>query len=414
MAWSNDGHRKSAQECLDRGVISGNIDHLAEIPEPQQSASHEARVSALSVLNELGGPQAIVSTPWHPDSWQPPVDPPPVDPPVDPPIDPDYDNVVVLSGVNKRYSVAAQDNTLYLGEDGATLDGDGVTQYAFHGKATNVGIRNLKVTGYTSREQYGPINAAANSKQWVVQDCEIFENAYAGISLDGDDHVIRNCHIHHNHQIGIKVRDGDGSLVEDCVIEFNNWLHEAREFWEAGGCKFARNTNLTVRNNEWLNNVGPGLWVDIDNHHVLLDSNTSKDNTGPGIFYEINGPAVISNNVIARCGSGMDWGWLWGAGLLVSTSYDLDIHSNTVTDCRNGIGIIDQNRGGSRNTADIGIYNNTVVNSGKTGAVTDRGNNSMYNTINFEGNSYSGGSFNWKSASGDLAWWKTIHPADGV
>jgi len=98
MPWTIPDHEASAIEAIQRGVISGNPDHLANVPEPLQSAQHQARVAALSILNELGGPTSVVEFPWTP-GWPPstpPVEPPPIGPDAFMSYDPS--GPIVLSG----------------------------------------------------------------------------------------------------------------------------------------------------------------------------------------------------------------------------------------------------------------------------------------------------------------------------
>ena len=66
MPWTIDDHRASAQEAIDRGLMQGDIDVLADVPEPLQSAQHQARVMSLSTLNATAGPYAVLSVPWTP------------------------------------------------------------------------------------------------------------------------------------------------------------------------------------------------------------------------------------------------------------------------------------------------------------------------------------------------------------
>lgn len=70
MGWTILDHEASAVEAIARGVISGNPDDLAKVPEPQQSSEHQARVAALSILSKLGGPTSVVEFPWTP-GWPP-------------------------------------------------------------------------------------------------------------------------------------------------------------------------------------------------------------------------------------------------------------------------------------------------------------------------------------------------------
>jgi len=74
MPFTIPDHEASAREAIQRGVITARLEHLAQVPEPQQSSEHQARVSALSILNELAGPTSVIGTPWTP-GW-PPIEPP--------------------------------------------------------------------------------------------------------------------------------------------------------------------------------------------------------------------------------------------------------------------------------------------------------------------------------------------------
>lgn len=88
MGWTIDDHKASAQEAIDRGLMQGDINVLAEVPEPLQSAQHQARVMSLSTLNVAAGPYEILDSPWEPWAYYNDGVEPPVDPPVEPPIDP--------------------------------------------------------------------------------------------------------------------------------------------------------------------------------------------------------------------------------------------------------------------------------------------------------------------------------------
>lgn len=72
--------RFSAKEAIDRGVISGVLEHLADVDPELQEVQHQARVSALSVLNRVAGPDSIIDQPWRPVEWAPVADAPPLAP----------------------------------------------------------------------------------------------------------------------------------------------------------------------------------------------------------------------------------------------------------------------------------------------------------------------------------------------
>ena len=162
--------------------------------------------------------------------------------------------------------------------------------------------------------------------------------------------------------------------------------------WSAGGTKFWDTEGLIVRNNHSQHNNGPGLWSDHDNNNTLYEGNLVEHNSTSGIFHEISYSAVIRNNTIR--GNGFSHAaWLWGAGIQIAASGDVEVYGNTVEGNFNGISLIQQNRGsGNRGpwvVKNVNVYNNTVS-GGKSGAVQDMGDNSIFSTNSFRGNTYRG------------------------
>src|SRR5437762_10124041 len=98
----------------------------------------------------------------------------------------------------------------------------------------------------------------------------------------------------------------------------------------------------TWDSNQVYNNVGPGLWCDINCQNLTISNNRTYDNAyGAGIMYEISVGGSINGNVSYGNGHGMTWGW--GAGILVSSSdggpNGLSIYNNTVAWNEAGISI---------------------------------------------------------------------------
>jgi parallel beta-helix repeat protein len=142
-------------------------------------------------------------------------------------------------------------------------------------------------------------------------------------------------------------------------------------------------------------NVGPGLWTDVDNINTVFEKNVVEDNTGTGIFHEISYDAIIRNNQVRRNGHST-CNWLYGAGILVAHSSNVEVHGNTVEDNCNGIVGIQQDRGagpyGPHELKNLYVHDNTVrMPSGQSGIADGSGGNAVYTSRNnrFESNSYS-------------------------
>jgi parallel beta-helix repeat protein len=336
--------------------------------------------------------------------------------------------VFMIHGTHYRQSVQPKDGQVFLGAAGAKLDGGDATQYAFHGSANDVVIRGLEIAYYAAPPHFGAVYVSGS--RWIVANNEIHHTRGEGVAVRDDlwtrsnpaavprDNVIRDNHIHHNHHLGIAVRGTVGTIIEGNEISYNNWLGEYDGGWEAGGTKFWETEGLIARNNYSHHNVGPGLWSDHDNNNTLYEGNTIEDNTGPGIFHEISYSAVIRNNTIRRNGLSQSV-WLWGAGILIAASPDIEVYGNLVEGNGNGISLIQQNRGsGNRGpwvVKNVNVYNNTVT-GGKSGAVQDMGDNSIFSTNSFRDNTYRGNvgwAWNNNNEMGWSSWQATGNDTNG-
>jgi len=342
----------------------------------------------------------------------------PVVPPVEPPVEPPPDDSVILipAGIHAGYTTEVEDGKTYRGEDGAILDGNGTVTSAFTGSADGVTIENLEIKNYDCPPQVGAIHLTGN--ELLVKDCEVHHNRGVGVKLRFSNRsVIVNNRIHHNHQLGISY-EGDDGLVQDNTIGFNNWLQENSWGFEAGGTKFWNTINLTVRGNHAHDNHGPGLWTDHDNIGTLYEGNLVEDNHACGIFHEISYGATIRNNIIRRNGiTNAGQGWLWAAGIVLASVQDVEVYENDLEGNYNGISLSQQDRGSGVNGEYVArnntVYNNTV-NGGKSGAVRDTPSDIFDADNRWYGNTYNDGhGFAWDNQWGDLAWWQAFHPQDG-
>ena len=283
---------------------------------------------------------------------------------------------LIKAGVHRRQQVTPKNDNSFVGESGAVLTGEDVTAYAFTGPAVRVTIRNLIVEHYDTPSSDAPIHCSS-AGYWVVEDNEIRFNAHIGIGA-GPRWVVRNNYIHHNGQLGM-VGAGEDIAIEGNEIAFNNTGgHDP--YWEAGGTKFVYTTNLVVRNNYVHDNAGPGLWTDINNINTLYEGNRVIGNDGPGIFHEISYDAVIRNNTVEGNGFGFT-AWIDGAGILVSSSPNVEIYGNTVRYNNDGIaakhGTLDQAdaKYGPWQLKNLWVHDNVIVmDAGQTGVVRDSNN----------------------------------------
>jgi hypothetical protein len=313
---------------------------------------------------------------------------------------------------------------IYIGDDpsGKRVE-TSVAEKAFYGQVNDVTITGLVIEKYAGPAQVGAIDTRdnpsgnTNGANWFIANNEVRNNHGVGIKSTDGSRVVGN-YVHHNGQLGLG-GDGPNMVIENNEISYNNAAGYAYG-WEGGGTKWSKSADLIVRNNYSHHNVGPGLWTDIDNIRTLYEGNRVTDNVGIGIFHEISYDAVIRNNYIAGNGYGHS-AWLWGAGIVVAASPNVEIYGNEVINNADGIAGIQQNRSdapssyGPQQVKNLYVHDNKITMSeGQTGLVQDIGDNGVFTNRNnrFVNNQYvlSGGGryFEWNNGSRTLSEWNSF------
>lgn len=282
----------------------------------------------------------------------------------------------------------------------------GETTAAFYGNHNNVVIRGLTIEKYANKPQSGAISCgiyidgrpAPQNSGWEIENNTLTLNHYSGLKLlFCPNATVRNNKFIRNGNSGLDGVFANNSIMEDNEIAFNNYaLFE--QGWEAGGAKFVHTSNFMVKNNNVHDNIGVGLWCDIECDGVTYSENTIDKNYSSGILFEISRHATIVNNV-ARL-NGIDSihfdPWAGFSQIEISASSDVTVEHNTavVGNWGNGITVKQQNRGtgkwGPYWATRIVVDHNDVTyltsRSTTTGASEDTGK--FYGPISFDYDTY--------------------------
>lgn len=268
---------------------------------------------------------------------------------------------VLESGTHTQQTVTPKTGNTFIGEPGATMDGERQAESAFTGGGDDVTIEGLIIQNYNTPAQRGAIEGEARG--WRIIDNEIRFNGGAGINVGYQAFssvTIEGNFVHHNDQIGIVLQDTVGARVVGNVIAHNNPEDRYDYDWEAGGTKFLRTTDLYVADNLVHENHGPGLWTDYNNYMTLYEGNTVRDNYGPGILHEVSYDAVIRNNTITGNAHRFYFG-----GVLVASSSNVEVSGNRLRDNDGGIvGLQDDRGSGDRgvfHTTGLTVYDNEIA-----------------------------------------------------
>lgn len=130
------------------------------------------------------------------------------------------------------------------------------------------------------------------SQRVIIEDSDVYENGpdprpfgTLGTGINTymcTDCVIRNNHSHDNIGGGILVEDGVNVLVEGNEVTAN-YLDATEDEWWDGGIWVDGGHHITVTNNTFQDNIGPGIQIsDEDNqapYAYVLEDNTSTANT---------------------------------------------------------------------------------------------------------------------------------------
>lgn len=293
--------------------------------------------------------------------------------------------------------------TVYVGSDPSDHATEmSALRAAFQGSASDVTISNLTIEKYASIAGYGAIEAlspsGAPSSDWVVESDDLLLNHGMGLRVS-NGMVVRDNKIRDNGQMGLG-GSGNNILIEGNAIYKNDYAGYYFG-WESGGAKVDYySKNVTFKDNNVYDNGGPGLWADISDDDFLFENNHTTGNIEAGILYEISYHATIRDNVIEDDGYGSPHGTsIWfGSGILISNSSDVNVHDNTVTNCMNGVGGIQTNRGNDPKTGlpyelkNLDVYNNTITQQVNyaAGIVRSGTDNSVYTSWGnqFQANTY--------------------------
>lgn len=268
------------------------------------------------------------------------------------------------------------------------------TTSAFDGGTTQgVTLENITMKYYASMAQHGAVEGHT-TKNWTLIDIDAIKNHGAGV-MAGDGMKIIGGNFSNNGQLGIHAHDTTGLYIDGIVAKGNNYAG-FEHWWEAGGVKILTSDNVTVKNSQFLENHGTGLWFDWDNNKVVIENNFSSKNEGMGLQYEASREALIKNNVITYNNQdGYKVGY-WGSDMIIQNSSKVEaVGNHVVSDIGQGIGMVYDVRGGGsfgpHYTLDNNVHGNTIVmlSAGQNGFAASGDTDLMYAGSNkWDGNTY--------------------------
>ncbi len=277
--------------------------------------------------------------------------------------------VMRLADVNAgKFYVDYGANKVYIADNptGKTMD-IARTEFAIKSSSTGVTVKGLTVQKFATKAQQGAVSAEGAG--WKITGNLFRWNHAAGLHLAyADNSTVDGNTMSQNGQIGIAHYNSQNVTISNNNITANNtdgfWIAD----WESGGYK-TTNSSANFVGNSVTNNLGVGVWVDVDGKGVTIDNNSITSNAADGVRYEISYNGVIKNNNVINNGFGMkrgaDYSLYAVAGINVNSSSAVDIFGNTVSNNANGIVLQMRNRGSGKYglwaLTNATVHNNTIT-----------------------------------------------------
>ena len=260
-------------------------------------------------------------------------------------------------GPNEFGQIIPSTGDTFIGAPGATLDGQGLNQSAFDGKATGVTIEYLTIEDFNPPGGQGAVNHDSGT-DWTIERNTIQDNgdtpnsgAGGALMMGSGDSYSYNC-LSHNGEYGLNAA-GTGTFFENNEVAWNGLADfpDVNGCGCSGGVKYWDSTNATVTDNYIHDNYNAGLWFDTDNVGALINGNYIARNWNSALIYEISYNALIEDNTFVDnawgIGSYNTWSFPMAAVYLNgsggSTGLDgglystLEVKNNTFTDNWGGV-----------------------------------------------------------------------------
>ena len=267
------------------------------------------------------------------------------------------------------FHINYQTDTVYIGRKPAGSKIElGQTPDLFTGTASDVTIQNLVFEKFATPagKDTAIINPAnENAKRWTIESNEFRLNHGRCVkggpsgSENGNGAVINNNYFHHN---GFQAIGGsnDNGVISNNEVAYSNQL-EFVFAWAGAALKAGTTSNGIWENNYVHDNEGNGIWIDVHsglNGRNIIRNNRVVNNRVNGIHYENSENARIQGNWCEGNGS-LEFSTPKGAGILISSSTNVEIVGNTVLGNHTAITAKSNTRRG--NVDGIKVTNNVIA-----------------------------------------------------
>ena len=258
-----------------------------------------------------------------------------------------------------------------------TTSADGVTIQGWTMKHAGTEARGAAMMNRPELHEVG-------GARWTVRDSVLSDAHSAIISLlNAPDHQIVGNKILRGGMLGIKGA-GPGSIIRSNEIAYGNTERYCYDsvcgIGATGGAKFALNVRDTVFDqNDVHDNFGKGVHYDLGCSANVASNNRIYDNARVGLHMELCHSGTMLGNTVYRNGYATPGNS--GAGILTSSSENIEIYDNVVAYNPGGIVVQTRSRPGHEQTHDVFVHHNTIVSRANYPALVWNGQDSAFTVL---------------------------------
>ncbi len=168
----------------------------------------------------------------------------------------------------------------------------------------------------------------------TLSNMRIEGNATTGLHVSASNATLKNLRLTRNGMLGAGATYADDLRVIGLNVRNNN-TERFNYSPVAGGFKIDRTRGVLVRDSEFVNNAGTGLWIDESSYSIGVFNTTSRNNLRHGLSLEISARAVVGDNVIAGNA---------GDGIKVNNTSGVALWNNTIIDNGRPVNIVQDDR----------------------------------------------------------------------
>ncbi|QUH31636.1 carbohydrate binding domain-containing protein [Vallitalea guaymasensis] len=203
----------------------------------------------------------------------------------------------------------------------------------------------------------------------LIDNCEINYSNFYGLTIWGETCVsanwgeiinstngkydysknitVNNTKVNYNGHIGMWTYGVQNILMSNSEVSYNVWRLKWCDYldgWASGGFKFMHTNICKVYNVNFFDNYATGLWMDVDNYDIIIDSVNVANNYLRGVFFEYSpGPFLIKDSQIRYTNTGKSGTYsVKEGGLVIELCDDITIQNNVIeNNLRNQINVWD-------------------------------------------------------------------------